>query len=170
MIVFIRLSAKRSKLVNLATHHLGEKQNFDLERVMQMNPDALGLLYLSGPRIARIASQISEETAKRIVVVNVETEGALQNAASFRLIADVYYRHPNLGALTAEHLFNKPQSRAAESAAILNAQNSRAPASRSKPAQADSTKSSIKKPSSASLKSPKKAKALQTPVSATQVE
>ena len=93
-------------------YHLGEKQNFDIDRVMRMNPQALGLLYLSGPRIGRIASQISDEVAKRIVIVNVETEGQLKHPEAFRLIADVYYRHPNLGALTAEHLFNSPHPRA----------------------------------------------------------
>ncbi len=87
-------------------YHLGEDKSVDIDRVLRVNPDALGLLYVSGPRIARIASTITPEIAKRIVVVNVETEGAVKNAMDFRLIADIYYRHPNLGSLTATHLFN----------------------------------------------------------------
>lgn len=90
---------------------LGNDLNFDIDRVMRSNPEAVGVFYLSGRGTARIANKISEDVAKRIVVVNVETEGMLKNPHSFRQIADVYYRHPNLGRLTAEHFFAEADTR-----------------------------------------------------------
>lgn len=112
-------------------YHLGENQSVDIDRVMRVNPDVLGLLYVSGPRIAKLAGAISADIAKRVIIVNVETEGAIKNAVDFKLIADIYYRHPNLGSLTARHLFNANQVHAnqvhAAATPIVSAEESPAP-------------------------------------------
>jgi beta-N-acetylhexosaminidase len=89
---------------------LGQDQEFNIDRVMRANPGIIGLLYLSGQRVGQIASHVSEDVARRLIVINVETEGVLKNADSFRLMADVYFRHPDLGAFAAVHLFNKVHS------------------------------------------------------------
>ena len=135
-------------------YHLGENQTVDIDRVMRVNPDALGLLYVSGPRIAKLAGAISADIAKRVIVVNVETEGAIKNAADFKLIVDIYYRHPNLGSLTAKHLFNVNQVRLnqvrADQASTFAAPVSRAVITRSVSSAAGSTAGSTAESDAAS--------------------
>ena len=96
------LSKRKSRM-----YRLSENQTFNIDRVMRANPDSIGLLYLTGTQVAKIANQISDDVAKRFVVVNVETEGMIKNPDWFKLIADVYYRHPQLGGYSAQHIFNE---------------------------------------------------------------
>lgn len=87
-------------------YQIGSEGTLNIDKVMRSNPTAVGVFYLSGPRAAQVASRISDDVAKRILIISVEAQGILKNASAFRSIADVYFRHPNLGHLTAEHLFS----------------------------------------------------------------
>ena len=78
----------------------------EINRIMIAHPDAVGVFYLSGYQAAKVASAISDDVARRMIVVTVETPGTLKNVGSFRLIKSVYFRHPNTGKLTAERYFN----------------------------------------------------------------
>ena len=76
-----------------------------IDKAMRANPNAAGIFYVSGLQAAGIINRISGDVAKRILVVSVETQGALKNAAQFGYFADVYYRHPALGKMIADHYF-----------------------------------------------------------------
>ncbi len=80
-----------------------------IDRAMRANPKAAGVFFVSGPQAAKILNKISEDVAKRLLVVSVETQGRLKNVASFGYFADVYYRHPSLGKMIADHYFNEPK-------------------------------------------------------------
>lgn len=89
---------------------IGKNQPFRIDRVMRSNPNAVGIYYLSGPFSAGLASQLNSDIANRTLLVTVEAEGTLRNYHEFKQIADVYYRHPDLGKLIAQHYFISPPS------------------------------------------------------------
>ena len=87
---------------------LSSQQSFDIDKVMRSNPESTAVFYMTGPQIAKIASKISEDVAARMLVVTVEPPGLLKNADDFRHIAEIYYRHPQLGKMIAERFFQTP--------------------------------------------------------------
>lgn len=78
-----------------------------IDRAMRANPGSAGVFYVSGQETAKVVNQISDDVRRRMLVVSVETSGALKNADQFGSFADVYYRHPALGRLIAEHYFGE---------------------------------------------------------------
>lgn len=78
-----------------------------IDRAMRANPGSAGVFYVSGQEAAKVVNQISDDVRRRMLVVSVETSGALKNADQFGSFADVYYRHPALGRLIAEHYFGE---------------------------------------------------------------
>lgn len=84
--------------------HLNSR-TIDLTALLRKNSQALGVFYLSGPKSAAFANQIQTDVAERVIIVNTETDGLLENPDSFRQIVDVHFRHPDLGKLTAKHFF-----------------------------------------------------------------
>jgi beta-N-acetylhexosaminidase len=84
--------------------HLGENTP-DLTRLMRTNENALGVFYLSGPRSADYANQLQTDITDRVIVINTETAGLLNDPDAFRHIVDIHFRHPDLGKLTAQHFF-----------------------------------------------------------------
>jgi hypothetical protein len=83
------------------------ERSFDVNKVMLSNPQAIGVFYVSGYQAARIAGEISEDVARRMLLVTVEIPSAVKNAASFRYMVDAYYRHPQLGKMIAKQYFMK---------------------------------------------------------------
>jgi len=105
-----RFSASFKRGLKSAAHvrifSLDTNRPYDVNRIMLANPRAVGVFYVSGYRAARVATKISREAASRMLAVTVEAQSALTNAADFCLVADVYYRHPELGQMVADHYFN----------------------------------------------------------------
>ena len=99
--------------------HLNAK-TVDLTALLRKNSEALGVFYLSGPRSAEFANQLQTDVAERVIIVNTETDGLLENPDSFRQIVDVHFRHPDLGKLTAKHFFiPRPETEISETAMRL---------------------------------------------------
>jgi hypothetical protein len=126
------LGGRRTKF-----YRLSADQTLDINGVMRANPEAGAVFYVSGQKVAAIASKITENIAKRILVVNAETQGLLANPQWFAHVADVYYRHPMLGKLTAEHFFKT---------------SLRSPAAQSSPAEVTQ---SVSTPESSNTSAPK---------------
>ncbi|MEK7358311.1 MAG: beta-N-acetylhexosaminidase [Bdellovibrionota bacterium] len=82
------------------------KQSFDIDKVMRSNPASIGVFYASGPLVAKIGSRISADVASRMILVTVEAPGSIENADDFKALADVYYRHPELGNLIGKSYFS----------------------------------------------------------------
>ncbi len=101
-----------SKRNNVRTFKLDVGRPHDVNRIMRANPDALGVFYLSGYRIGRIASKIGDDVARRMLLVTVEPPGHLPNIDNFRYVKSVFMRHPALGSLIARRYFRE-QKRAA---------------------------------------------------------
>lgn len=91
---------------DVRTFRLDVDRPFDVDKIMRSNPSSVGVFYVSGYQAARVAARISEDVARRILLVTVETKGILKNVETFRYSTDVYYRHPNLGRLIAGHYFS----------------------------------------------------------------
>lgn len=109
--------ARRKRL-----YHLANSSGFSIDKIMRSNPDAVGLFYLSGSRSAGLANSVSSDVARRMLIVTTEAEGVLRNPERFLHIADVYYRHPNLGRFIGQHYF--PSSPAPNPAGEIRAPTS----------------------------------------------
>lgn len=98
------------------TYQLSGNPNFNIDRVMRSNPQAVGVFHLSGASSSKFAASLGEDVSARMLLVTIEPPGQLANVESFKLIADIYYRHPNLGKLVAEQYFTQASLRAPASA------------------------------------------------------
>ena len=96
----------------------------DVDRIMRANPQSVGVFYLSGVQAEKIASRISEDVARRIVLVTVEVEGTLKNLAYFKNVIAVYTRHPLLGRMLADSYF-APNAKETADSRIPAAKDSR---------------------------------------------
>jgi beta-N-acetylhexosaminidase len=103
------MSSFRNSVIEKKTRlfAIGSSWNLDIDHIMRSNPLASGVFYISGVRAARLASHISADVAKRILVVTVEPQSMITNAENFAHVSDVYYRHPELGKFVAEKFFNQ---------------------------------------------------------------
>lgn len=95
----------RLKSLNVQAFKIDPLRPVNIDKIMAENPNAFGVFYVSGYQAGKIASKIGPSAAKRMMVVNVESSSILKNAANFRSLSDVYYRHPNLGRIIAERYF-----------------------------------------------------------------
>lgn len=95
----------RKSSVRSRFYRLQKDASFNIDRVMRSNPNAVGVFYLAGEQSARVLNSVSEDVARRMLVVTVEPEGKIKKPARFRHIADVYFRHPDLGRFIAQHYF-----------------------------------------------------------------
>lgn len=102
---FYRQFKASSAKKDVRHYPIGAAQKFNIDRVMRANPEALGIIYVSGQRTARVANAISEDVARRMFLITTEVEGSIQKTESFGHISDVYFRHPRLGHFMAEHYF-----------------------------------------------------------------
>lgn len=84
---------------------LSSNQTFNIDRVMRSNPESAGVFYVSGPTIGKLAGKISDDVAQRILLVTAEAPSAIPNAEEFKVVAETYYRHPELGKFIAERYF-----------------------------------------------------------------
>lgn len=90
----------------------------DINQVLRANTQAFGVFYLSGPRSADLANQLQTDVTDRVIIINTETAGSLENPDAFKQIVDVHFKHPELGKLTAQHFFT-PQRELSETAMRL---------------------------------------------------
>ncbi len=91
-------------------YQLSNNQHFDIDRVMRANPLAYGVFYVNGTHSAAMLNHVASDSASRLIVVNTETQGVLQNPGQFKYVIDVYFRHPSLGKMTAFYFFGEPPS------------------------------------------------------------
>jgi beta-N-acetylhexosaminidase len=75
------------------------------DRIMRSNPEAVGVFYVSGSHAIRLVNQVSDDVARRMLVVTVETDGMIEHQSDFRHVVNAYYRHPNLGEFVANSFF-----------------------------------------------------------------
>ncbi len=89
-------------------YRLTSQKTFDINRVMRSNPDAIGVLHISGSQSARFANRLDSDNAARTILVNSETVSILKSPSEFHHIVDVNFRHPDLGRYTAKYIFGPP--------------------------------------------------------------
>ena len=102
-------SSVKNKRVSLRPLTPGRPQ--DIDRTMRANPQSVGVIFVSGQQAAKLAGGVSEDVARRMLMVTAEAEGMLQNYESYRHISFVYYRHPQLGGFVGRHFFGEEQIR-----------------------------------------------------------
>ena len=102
--------SEQNELREVRSYTLSSNQSFNIDRVMRSNPEAAGVFYVSGPTIAKLAGKISEDVAQRILLVTAEAPSALSNAEEFKVVAETYYRHPELGKFIAGRYFGDAAS------------------------------------------------------------
>lgn len=90
---------------------LRPSQRTSIERVLRSHPESPVFVYVSGKQVASFVSDMDDDFAQRMILVNVETRAAITHPERFRDIFEVYYRHPELGSVVAEsYLELKPVS------------------------------------------------------------
>jgi beta-N-acetylhexosaminidase len=98
---------------NVRTYDLASDSNSDsanparIAKVMRSNANSVGVFYVSGRTVAKIASKLESDVTKRMLLVTVEPPGILPNFNDFKEVVDIYVRHPDLGKLIAEHYFRQ---------------------------------------------------------------
>ncbi len=96
---------------------------------LSKSDSALALIYISGMKGARLANSLSEESARRTIIVNSESQGLIKNPKRFADVLDVHFKHPDTGLLTADYIYSLfPSSRVPSS----RVPSSRVPSSRSR--------------------------------------
>lgn len=78
----------------------------DIARILNSNPRAIGVFYLSGYQAGKLAADLDKKTANRIFLISVESKSILPNAEDFAFIAESFYRHPKLGRHVARTFFS----------------------------------------------------------------
>ena len=89
-------------------YRLDAEGSVHVDRIMRMNPEALGVFYVTGTRSAALANALSDDVASRMVLVNTEAGSALIKPKKFRQVVDVAFRHAAAGGLTAKTFFPAP--------------------------------------------------------------
>lgn len=84
---------------------LNVNRPYDINRIMHSNPGAIGVFYMSGYQAGRVAAKISDDIARRMLLITVEAPGHLSNLKSFRYSTAVFLRHPSLGGMIAKRYF-----------------------------------------------------------------
>jgi len=90
----------------LRHYRLTANRSFDINRVLRSNPEAIAVIHVAGRQSAKYANEIGEDSAKRVVIINSESNVVLENPDRFLSVITVYFRHHALGRLTARYLFN----------------------------------------------------------------
>ncbi|MCM2281156.1 MAG: beta-N-acetylhexosaminidase [Bdellovibrionaceae bacterium] len=88
-------------------YRLTNSKNFDINRVLRSNPDAVAVMHIGGTQSAKYANQMDADNASRTIVVNSETSNLLKDPSAFQKVIDVHFRHPELGKITAQYLFDR---------------------------------------------------------------
>jgi hypothetical protein len=78
-----------------------------VDKVMRANPGAVGVIYASGKHHASLTGKIGSDTAKRTLMIALETPGLTAKAKDFKHFVELHYRHPQLGGLVADHFFGQ---------------------------------------------------------------
>lgn len=92
-------------------YRLSSEGSFNINRVLRANPEAVGVLYVSGRQSARFANLLDPDTAARVIIINSETVSLLKAPENFHHIVGVYFQHPDLGRITAQYFFMPPKLR-----------------------------------------------------------
>lgn len=77
-----------------------------IELALNKNDSAYALVYISGTSSARLVNALSDESAKRTILVNSESQSLINNPRRFADVLDIYFKHPDSGALTADYLYS----------------------------------------------------------------
>ncbi len=82
-------------------------QNLSAEKidlVLNKNDSAYAIIYVSGTRSARLVNSLNDDSAQHTIVVNTEAQSLIKNPKRFADVLDIYFKHPDIGALTADYL------------------------------------------------------------------
>ncbi len=98
------LMSFRKKAVGhkIKSFHLKPSRTHDIARSLRTHPESPIIAYVSGRQVANFVASLDDELAARTIVVNVETGATIGKASRYRDVFDVHFRHPDLGAATAE--------------------------------------------------------------------
>lgn len=93
---------RRAKGYRVKTFPIRPSQKEMVERTLRANPQSIAFAYVSGRQVAGFFSDLADDLAARIIIVNVETRASLREPTRFKDVFDVHYRHPRLGEVVAE--------------------------------------------------------------------
>lgn len=98
------LSSFRKKAVGhkVISFHLKPSRVGEITRSLIAHPESPIIAYVSGRQVANFIASLDPEIASRMIIVNVETAAAVGRTSRYRDVFDVHFRHPDVGAATAE--------------------------------------------------------------------
>ena len=82
--------------------HLKPSLRNEVARALRTYPESPIVAYVSGRQVASFINSLDEQIASRVIVVNVETGASIGKKSRYRDVFDVHFRHPAVGAATAE--------------------------------------------------------------------
>lgn len=110
---FLNSFRNRAKGHKIKSFHLKPSLRSDITRALRTYPESPIIAYVSGRQVASFISALNDEIAARMIVVNVETGATIGKRSRYRDVFDVHFRHPEVGAATAEVYLDLGKSNAA---------------------------------------------------------
>ncbi len=110
---FLYSFRKRAIGHKIKSFHLKPSLRNEVARALRTHPESPIIAYVSGRQVATFIASLDEEIASRMIVVNVETGASIGKKSRYRDVFDVHFRHPEVGAATAEVYLELGKSNAA---------------------------------------------------------
>lgn len=99
---FINSFRNRAGGHKVKSFHLKPSVRNEIARTLRTYPESPIVAYVSGRQVAGFIASLDEQIASRMIVVNVETGASIGKRSRYRDVFDVHFRHPDIGAATAE--------------------------------------------------------------------
>ena len=110
------LNSFRKKAIGhkIKSFHLKPSLRSEVARALRTHPESPIIAYVSGRQVASFIASLDDQIAARMIVVNVETGATIGKTSRYRDVFDVHFRHPEVGAATAEVYLDLGKSKSAK--------------------------------------------------------
>ncbi len=75
-----------------------------IDLALNKSDSTIALIYISGPRSAKAANTLTDESARRTILVNADSQSLVKDANRFADVIDVSFKHLDTGAMVAAYL------------------------------------------------------------------
>lgn len=99
---FLTTFRKKAIGYKVIGHYLRPSKIAAISRSLVAHPESPIIVYVSGRQVAAYVDSLSDDIAARTILVNADTRAVLKKPDRYRDIFDVHFRHPMVGAATAE--------------------------------------------------------------------
>ena len=97
-------------------HKIGSSKHYSINKIIQKNPNDIGIFHVSGVNTARILNKSTNLTKSKLIVINTTYPGLIPHQQKFKSVLNINTTHPRVGEWVVRHLINsqthKPSAQA----------------------------------------------------------